>query len=146
MAPLYRDLHRSLRPRARHVRKQLSARQGPVQLSGDLQRLQASRRAIQRGREDRVVLQDRGGFLQAQAWIIRGRQCRPLRAAAILEATMKPRIFWLKILGCLAIFPAISNFAATPAGAATVVALGASNTYGKGVARDQAYPAQLEAM
>lgn len=30
--------------------------------------------------------------------------------------------------------------------AATVVALGASNTYGKGVARNQAYPAQLEAM
>ncbi len=27
---------------------------------------------------------------------------------------------------------------------ATVVALGASNTYGKGVARNQAYPAQLE--
>ena len=30
--------------------------------------------------------------------------------------------------------------------AATVVALGASNTYGKGVARNQAYPAQLEAL
>src|SRR5882724_8008748 len=28
---------------------------------------------------------------------------------------------------------------------AQIVALGASNTYGKGVARDQAYPAQLEA-
>jgi acyl-CoA thioesterase I len=28
----------------------------------------------------------------------------------------------------------------------TVVALGASNTYGKGVARNQAYPAQLEAL
>jgi acyl-CoA thioesterase-1 len=28
----------------------------------------------------------------------------------------------------------------------TIVALGASNTYGKGVARNQAYPAQLEAM
>jgi acyl-CoA thioesterase I len=59
---------------------------------------------------------------------------------------MKPRIFWLKILGCLAILPAISNFAASSAWAATVVALGASNTYGKGVARNQAYPAQLEAM
>jgi acyl-CoA thioesterase-1 len=32
------------------------------------------------------------------------------------------------------------------AGAATVVALGASNTYGKGVARNEAYPAQLEAI
>src|SRR5271163_2730324 len=28
----------------------------------------------------------------------------------------------------------------------TIVALGASNTYGRGVARSQAYPAQLEAM
>ena len=38
--------------------------------------------------------------------------------------------------------------ALTPANAAsgTVVALGASNTYGKGVARDQAYPEQLGAM
>jgi acyl-CoA thioesterase-1 len=32
------------------------------------------------------------------------------------------------------------------ADAATVVALGASNTYGKGVARNQSYPAQLEAL
>ncbi|HWG03753.1 MAG TPA: GDSL-type esterase/lipase family protein, partial [Beijerinckiaceae bacterium] len=30
--------------------------------------------------------------------------------------------------------------------AATIVALGASNTYGKGVARSEAYPAQLQAM
>jgi len=30
--------------------------------------------------------------------------------------------------------------------AATVVALGASNTYGKGVARNEAYPAQLQAI
>jgi acyl-CoA thioesterase I len=37
---------------------------------------------------------------------------------------------------------------AAPAAAAevTIVALGASNTYGKGVARGQDYPAQLEAM
>jgi acyl-CoA thioesterase-1 len=41
---------------------------------------------------------------------------------------------------------AISIFAATSANAATIVALGASNTYGKGVARNQAYPAQLEAI
>jgi acyl-CoA thioesterase I len=32
------------------------------------------------------------------------------------------------------------------ANAITIVALGASNTYGKGVARNQSYPAQLEAM
>ena len=49
------------------------------------------------------------------------------------------------ILGCLA-WLAGSAFAAAPADAATVVALGASNTYGKGVARNEAYPAQLEAI
>jgi lysophospholipase L1-like esterase len=32
------------------------------------------------------------------------------------------------------------------AAAATIVALGASNTYGKGVSRSNAYPAQLEAL
>jgi acyl-CoA thioesterase-1 len=40
---------------------------------------------------------------------------------------------------------AMFAFAAS-ADAATVVALGASNTFGKGVARNQAYPAQLEAI
>jgi len=42
----------------------------------------------------------------------------------------------------------VALLAAGPACAAstTIVALGASNTYGKGVARNQAYPAQLEAM
>ena len=35
-------------------------------------------------------------------------------------------------------------FAAATAQAATVVALGASNTFGNGVSRCQAYPAQLE--
>src|SRR4051812_11225974 len=49
------------------------------------------------------------------------------------------------IAGCMALL-AGSVFAAAPAHAATVVALGASNTYGKGVSRDQAYPAQLEAI
>src|SRR5262245_5955588 len=34
----------------------------------------------------------------------------------------------------------------THAASGTIVALGASNTYGKGVARNQAYPAQLEAI
>jgi acyl-CoA thioesterase-1 len=52
---------------------------------------------------------------------------------------------FLKNPACLAIL-AISIFAATSANAATVVALGASNTYGKGVARNQAYPARLEAI
>ena len=58
---------------------------------------------------------------------------------------MKPGTFSLKILVCAAILAA-SNLAARPAVAATVVALGASNTYGKGVGRDEAFPAQLEAI
>jgi len=43
---------------------------------------------------------------------------------------------------------ALFGFAALPgaAHAASIVALGASNTYGKGVARSEAYPAQLEAL
>ena len=43
----------------------------------------------------------------------------------------------------LATFALLSVSAAQ---AATVVALGASNTFGKGVSRSQAYPAQLEAL
>ena len=58
---------------------------------------------------------------------------------------MKSRAFSLKILACAALLVAW-NFAAQSADAATVVALGASNTYGKGVARDEAFPAQLEAI
>jgi acyl-CoA thioesterase-1 len=46
---------------------------------------------------------------------------------------------WLALLALL-------TFGAASAEAATIVALGASNTYGKGVERNQAYPAQLEAM
>lgn len=46
------------------------------------------------------------------------------------------------LLALLATF----GFGIASADAATVVALGASNTYGKGVARNQAYPAQLEAI
>jgi acyl-CoA thioesterase-1 len=59
---------------------------------------------------------------------------------------MKSRAFRLGILGCLAILLGISNLAVASADAATIVALGASNTYGKGVARNQAFPAQLEAI
>src|SRR3979490_603735 len=55
---------------------------------------------------------------------------------------MKSRAFWVGTLGCLAVV--IFGFAS--ADAATIVALGASNTYGKGVARNQAYPGQLEAI
>lgn len=53
---------------------------------------------------------------------------------------------WLKIVGCVVILAGVPVFAATSARAATVVALGASNTYGKGVARNRAFPAQLEAI
>jgi acyl-CoA thioesterase-1 len=49
------------------------------------------------------------------------------------------------VVGCFAILAGVLLFGAS-ANAATVVALGASNTYGKGVQRDQAYPAQLEAI
>ena len=59
---------------------------------------------------------------------------------------MKPRPFRPGIPGFLSVLAAILIFATAPAGAATIVALGASNTYGKGVARGQAYPAQLEAI
>jgi acyl-CoA thioesterase-1 len=59
---------------------------------------------------------------------------------------MKLWTFWLRVSGLLVILAGISNFAAAAASAATVVALGASNTYGKGVARNQAFPAQLEAI
>jgi acyl-CoA thioesterase-1 len=58
---------------------------------------------------------------------------------------MKMRALQLIAVRCLALVGALFLLAAS-AEAATVVALGASNTYGKGVERDQAYPAQLEAM
>lgn len=44
----------------------------------------------------------------------------------------------------LALLATMLCLALGPAYAATIVALGASNTYGKGVARNEAYPAQLE--
>lgn len=58
---------------------------------------------------------------------------------------MRSRI-WLKMAACVAILAGVPAIAAASAHAATVVALGASNTYGKGVARNQAFPAQLEAI
>jgi acyl-CoA thioesterase I len=59
---------------------------------------------------------------------------------------MKSRAFRPGIIGCFALVLGVSNLAIAPADAATIVALGASNTYGKGVARNQAFPAQLEAI
>src|SRR6202171_1391813 len=55
------------------------------------------------------------------------------------EMKMKQRI----LFGLLGAFGALFVSAAQ---AATVVALGASNTFGKGVSRSQAYPAQLEGL
>jgi acyl-CoA thioesterase-1 len=49
-------------------------------------------------------------------------------------------------LGYLLLCFGLSTLAVGAANAATIVALGASNTYGKGVARNQSYPAQLEAI
>lgn len=54
---------------------------------------------------------------------------------------LRPRI--LTYIACIG---AALAFGIILAEAATIVALGASNTYGKGVARGQSYPAQLEAI
>jgi len=53
-----------------------------------------------------------------------------------------------RIVALSIVFVAVAAVAVGSACAAsvTIVALGASNTYGKGVAHGQAYPAQLEAM
>ena len=58
---------------------------------------------------------------------------------------MKSRGLRFRTLGCW-VFLVITYFGVASADAATIVALGASNTYGKGVARNQAYPVQLEAI
>ena len=54
------------------------------------------------------------------------------------------KIFWASLFTAVLLFGPATGV--TSAHAATVVALGASNTYGKGVSRQQAYPAQLEAL
>jgi acyl-CoA thioesterase I len=59
---------------------------------------------------------------------------------------MKSRILPPMIWWGAAVFLGLSGFTDAAARAATVVALGASHTYGKGVARNQAFPAQLEAI
>jgi acyl-CoA thioesterase I len=59
---------------------------------------------------------------------------------------MRLRAVTLGLAASLAMLTVISGLAMASAAAATVVALGASNTYGKGVARSEAYPAQLEAI
>ncbi|MGH6713928.1 MAG: GDSL-type esterase/lipase family protein [Bradyrhizobium sp.] len=57
---------------------------------------------------------------------------------------MNSRMLRFVVVGFFAL--AVLNLGVDSADAATIVALGASNTYGKGVARNQAYPAQLEAI
>jgi len=54
--------------------------------------------------------------------------------------------FAMRAAGRLALLAALVSFVVAPANAATIVALGASNTFGKGVARSEAYPSQLEAI
>jgi acyl-CoA thioesterase-1 len=51
-----------------------------------------------------------------------------------------------RVLVAAAMLLVMLPFANGHAASGTIVALGASNTYGKGVARNQAYPAQLEAI
>src|ERR1700681_2171415 len=48
---------------------------------------------------------------------------------------------WISGIGFVGLMPCWGA-----AGAATIVTVGASNTYGKGVSRSEAYPAQLEAL
>jgi acyl-CoA thioesterase I len=51
-----------------------------------------------------------------------------------------------RILAAAVCIVAALSFTRAEAASGTIVALGASNTYGKGVARNQAYPAQLQAI
>jgi len=53
------------------------------------------------------------------------------------------RSFNIRALAVAALL-VVPSFVSGHAASGTIVALGASNTYGKGVARNQAYPAQLE--
>src|SRR5258705_13019126 len=75
---------------------------------------------------------------------IYGRRCQPCEVA-VKGGNMRSRAIRFGTLGCLALL-AMLNIGVVSADAATIVALGASNTYGKGVVRNQAYPAQLEAI
>jgi predicted TIM-barrel fold metal-dependent hydrolase len=56
---LYRDLHRGVRPRSRHVRKQLPAGWRQLQLRRPVERLQAPRRRSLGGREGETVQRHR---------------------------------------------------------------------------------------
>ncbi len=61
------------------------------------------------------------------------------------QAGKNMKLLYLRLLlPGLVFFASISDLAIANANAATIVVLGASNTYGKGVARNQTFPAQLE--
>jgi acyl-CoA thioesterase-1 len=63
------------------------------------------------------------------------------------QAGKNMKLLYLRLLlPGLVFFAGISDLAIANANAATIVVLGASNTYGKGVARNQTFPAQLEAI
>ncbi|MBR0869658.1 acyl-CoA thioesterase [Bradyrhizobium tropiciagri] len=59
---------------------------------------------------------------------------------------MRLQANWFRALASIVLAAASLAVGVALAEAATIVALGASNTYGKGVARGEAYPAQLQAI
>src|SRR5262245_7392791 len=89
-------------------------------------------------------------LLPASNRIVDRRECAArLRPARGLRAVMKIRRLCVRIVCAASVARLLllgSSFIPAAADAATIVALGASNTFGKGVARNQAYPAQLEAI
>ncbi len=76
VAPYIETCIEAFGPDQLHVRKQFSAGQRPVQLSGDLHRLQgrASPRSEARRRKTALFSRPQSDFLQAQAGLIDGRQ------------------------------------------------------------------------
>ena len=72
VAPYIETCIEAFGPRPRHVREQFSAGQGPVQLSGDLQRRSSASRRNTAKREDRAVLEDGADFYRLS------RQCGDL--------------------------------------------------------------------
>ena len=85
MAALYRDLHQGLRPAALDVREQFPGRQGHVQLSGDVERLQAHRRRLLRRREDGAVQRRRKEGVSARGVTEEPLTHPPLRAGSPLS-------------------------------------------------------------
>src|ERR1700704_3592334 len=93
---------------------------------------------------DDVIRSEIIDCLPSRGEAISGGRCQPCEVA-FMGGNMRSRAIRFGALGCLALL-AVLNIGVAWADAATIVALGASNTYGKGVARNQAYPVQLEAI